>query len=271
MNTRLMSEGSGGRSRWCRAFVLVALVAAIGGAAVANAKTALIDADTVSGSPSQEEQAATAQGYTVTVVSGAIWSGMTQSQFGAYDLLIIGDATCSGASQTAASNAATWAPVVMGTAGGRTQAGNRVLIGTDPVYHDSGYLSSRATIIRDAIKFAGKQPGKTGLYFDASCSGGGGNVVSALTLLSIGSGSWTNDDGPPCGGNVSLIASEPSFGAPDPLTTASLQSWSCSVHESWPTFPTDWSALAVATDTASHPTCGVDPDTLLSACGEATS
>lgn len=41
------------------------------------------------------------------------------------------------------------------------------------------------------------------------------------------------------------------------------------MHESFPTFPTDWSALAVATDTPSHPTCGVDPDTGLEACGEA--
>jgi hypothetical protein len=40
------------------------------------------------------------------------------------------------------------------------------------------------------------------------------------------------------------------------------------VHESFPTFPTDWSPLAVATDTASHPTCGTDVDTHATACGE---
>jgi hypothetical protein len=41
------------------------------------------------------------------------------------------------------------------------------------------------------------------------------------------------------------------------------------VHESFPTFSTDYSALAVATDTPTHPTCGVDPNTGMSACGEA--
>jgi hypothetical protein len=252
-----------------RVGIIAGILGGLIGAGVANAATALIDGATVIGSPSQEEQVAVAQGYTVTVVSGATWASMTQAQFGAYDLLIIGDPSCNNTSQVAAANSATWAPVVMGTAGGRTKAGNRVLIGTDPVYHDSGYLSSRATIIRDGITFAGKQPGTTGLYFDASCSGGSGNVLAALTALSVGSGSWTANDSPPCGGSVSLIAFESSFGPPDTLTTASLQGWGCSVHEAWPTFPTDWSALAVATDTATTPTCGIDPNTGLSACGQA--
>ena len=41
------------------------------------------------------------------------------------------------------------------------------------------------------------------------------------------------------------------------------------MHEAFPTFPSDWSALAVATDTTEKPTCGVDPGTGLNACGEA--
>ncbi|MDT5272206.1 MAG: hypothetical protein QOH49_4392 [Acidobacteriota bacterium] len=229
-------------------------------------RAALIYGPSVSGSPSQEEQAAVAQGYVVTVVNHAQWTAMTQAQFGSYDLLIIGDATCSVAPQNAAVNAAVWAPVVMGTAGGRTLAGNRILIGTDPVFHDGANVNSaRGTIIRTGIDFAGKQPNRTGLYFDASCGGGGGAVLAALTLLSSGSGAWT-DGHPPCTGNVSLIASEPSFAT---LTSASLQNWFCSSHETWPTFPTDWSALAVATDSATQPTCGIDPNTGASACGEA--
>jgi hypothetical protein len=92
-------------------------------------------------------------------------------------------------------------------------------------------------------------------------------VLTALGLLSTGAGAWTaNSTTPPCGGNVSLIASEPSFAT---LTTASLAGWGCSVHETWPTFPTDWNALAVATDTPTTPTCGVDPKTGSSACGQA--
>ncbi len=232
--------------------------------------TALINSATVTGgASSQEALAATAAGYVVTLVTQATWASMTQAQFGAYDLLIIGDPQCGSTPATAAANSATWAPVVMGTAGGRTLAGNRIVIGTDPVFHDGGsYTSSRATIIRDGIKFAGKQPGRTGLYFCASCAGGTGNILTALTRLSSGSGTWTATS-PPCGGAASLIASEPAFGAPDILTSASLQGWGCSVHEAWSTFPTDWNALAVATDTATKPTCGVDPNSGLSACGQA--
>lgn len=236
-------------------------------------RTALINDSTVTGGAnSPEAQAAAAQGFAVTVVTDSQWQAMSQAQFASYDLLILGDPTCK-STANAAANAAVWAPVVMGTAGGRTLAGNRVLIGTDPVYHvtfgnpdPGGVNSPRGTIIRTGIAFAGKQPGRTGLYFDTSCSGPHPTILAALNLLSTGTGAWTNGAAPPCGGSVSLIASEPSFAT---LTTASLQGWSCSVHETWPTFRSDWSALAVATDTTTKPTCGVDPNTGASACGQA--
>ena len=41
------------------------------------------------------------------------------------------------------------------------------------------------------------------------------------------------------------------------------------MHASFPTGPSEWSALAVATDTACRRSCGVDANTGLSACGEA--
>ncbi|MEO8625836.1 MAG: hypothetical protein ABI452_03975, partial [Candidatus Limnocylindrales bacterium] len=240
--------------------------------AAAPAK-ALINGDTVSGSPSQEEAIATAAGFDVTVVDDATWGAMTAGQFGTYDLLIAGDPFCGGLPPGLVSSASVYGPVVLGLAGGRTTAGNRVEVGTDPVLHDGGDYTSpdaRGTIIREGIAYAGSQPGTTGMYFDATCGanyeGQSAETLAILEALSAGAGSWTINADPPCGGSVSLIASHPSFGD---LSTASLQGWGCSVHESFPTFPSDWSALAVATDTASHPTCGVDPDTSLEACGEA--
>jgi HYR domain len=240
-------------------------------APAAQAKTALINAATVILSPSVEEQFATAQGYTVTVVSDAVWGAMTAAQFGSYDLLIAGDPDCGTLPPGLVASASVFGPVVLGTAGGRTLAGNRVVVGTDPVLHSGANVSSpRAIVINDGIAFAGKQPGRTGFYFDTTCAanyyGQSAETLSILAAISAGAGSWTIDAFPPCGGSVSLIASEPSFAT---LTTADLEGWSCSVHESFPTFPTDFSALAVATDTTSHPTCGVDPNTGLSACGEA--
>jgi hypothetical protein len=255
---------------WCgRLLALLSLcLAGFAFAPAAFARSALIDGDSVSGGASSPEaQAAAAQGFAVVVVSGATWDAMTAAQFGAYDLLICGDPSCGGLRPSVTANSAVWAPVVMGTAGGRTRAGNRIVVGTDPVLHGATATNVRGTIIRTGIAFAGKQPGTTGLYFCTSCDYSSHvATLATLSLLSTGTGTWTESNNAPCGGSVSLIAAEPSFTA---LTTASLQGWGCSVHETFPTFPTDWSALAVATDTATKPTCGVDPNTGLSACGQA--
>jgi hypothetical protein len=250
---------------------------AVGSVAVSSASAlpkALIDEATVSGgAESQEGKIATAKGFEVVVVSDETWGKMTQAEFGQYQVLIAGDPPCGDLPPGLVESAPVYGPVVLGTAGGRTAAGNRILVGTDPVLHDFGDYTSpgaRGTIIRDGIGFASNQAGKTGMYFDSTCAanyyGQSAETLAILEQLKAGSGTWTIDAVPPCGGNVSLIASNPSF---SDLTTESLQGWSCSVHESFPTFPTDWSALAVATDTESHPTCGVDPNTKESACGEA--
>lgn len=252
--------------------LLVAGSLSMGSASGASRK-ALIDGDTVSGSPSQEEAIATTQGYAVTVVDDATWGSYTAADFGQYDLLIAGDPTCGELPPGLVSTASAYGSVVLGSAGGRTTVGNRIVVGTDPVFHDGGDYTSpgaRGTIIREGIGYAGSQLGATGMYFDASCGapdfGQSAETLAIVDALSLGSGVWTIDAAPPCGGSVSLIASNPSF---TDLTTASLEGWGCSVHESFPTFRSDWSALAVATDTTSHPTCGVDPGTGASACGEA--
>jgi uncharacterized repeat protein (TIGR02543 family) len=256
----------------CLAVICTSAGVLLGGATAAQAAApkALINASTVVGSPSQEEQIATALGFAVTVVNDATWGTLTAADFGQYDLLIAGDPACGGLPPGLVSSAPVYGPVVLGLAGGRTLAGNRIVVGTDPVFHDGGDFTSpgaRGTIIREGIAFASSQPGRTGMYFDATCSDDF-QVAATLTILGALSagGGWTVDGTPPCGGSVSLIASNPSFGD---LTTASLQGWGCSVHEAFPTFPTDWSALAVATDTVTKPTCGVDPGTGLNACGEA--
>jgi PKD repeat protein len=251
----------------------IGLVVALtsGPTAVGATRTALINDSTVSGGyGSEEAQFATAQGYSVTIVSDADWATMTAADFGKYDVLIAGDPTCGSLPPGLVASAPVWGPVVLGTAGGRTKAGNRTIVGTDPVFHSGSISSNRAKIINDGIAYAGLQPGTTGMYLDTTCAANYYNQSAETLLLvqaiSAGVGPWTLDADPPCGGSVSLIASNPAFAD---LTTADLQGWGCSVHESFPTFPSDWSALAVATDTATHPTCGVDPNTGASACGEA--
>jgi hypothetical protein len=236
-------------------------------AAHAATPSALINGDTVTGGTTSVEAGfATADGFAVTVVSGAAWDAMTATDFSKYQVLIAGDPTCNMLATSFTSNAGTWAPVVMGTSI-NTHSGNRILIGTDPVFHRGGHPGADH-LIKDGIAFAGALPGRTGLYFDASCfdATGGATTVATLAKLSTGAGAWTENGRPPCGGSVSLIASNPAF---SDLTTSDLRGWGCSVHETWPTFQNDWNALAVATDTASHPTCGTDPNTGTTACGEA--
>jgi hypothetical protein len=123
------------------------------------------------------------------------------------------------------------------------------------------------------MAFAGKQLGRTGMYLDVTCAANYfSQSADTLTLVNAisspaATGTWTIDADPPCGGAVSLIASVP--GSFPTLATTDIQDWGCSVHEAFPTFTSDFAALAVATDTTEHPTCGVDPGTNLSACGEA--
>ncbi len=118
------------------AIVMAALSFLQAPVAQAAAPKALINGDTVSGSPSAEETAAVSAGFAVTVVSGATWSAMTAAQFASYQVLIAGDPACSTLSTSFTGNAATWAPVVMGKSV-NSQVDNRILIGTDPVFHFS--------------------------------------------------------------------------------------------------------------------------------------
>jgi hypothetical protein len=68
----------------CLAVICTSGGVLLGGATAAHAAApkALINANTVVGSPSQEEQIATALGFAVTLVSDATWSTLTAADFG---------------------------------------------------------------------------------------------------------------------------------------------------------------------------------------------
>jgi hypothetical protein len=154
-------------------------------------------------------------------------------------------------------------------------------------------------LVQDGITYAGGVSGATGVYFDTSCTdieepvpafttlngapavtppqqeveGPDGrdktDVLDHLTTVSTPE-PWTEDSSPPCGGSVAQVASNPVFDSgPTQLLDSNIEGWSCSVHVTFPQFPADWHALAVATDAATHPTCGTDPETGEPACGEA--
>ena len=251
------------------------------------AKSALINGDSVttddgimkSGKPiSLEQYAAERAGFKVTVVTGTQWTAMTRAQFAKYQLLIVGDPDCSDLPTSVTGNSSVWAPLVMGKSSLNKKVGNRTLVGTDPEDHyidgDGGasptdptkpFTAGAEHLVESGIRFAGAVAGATGMYFDTSCDDNGA-LISTVNKLSAAGTGFSENTSPPCGGNVQLIAANPAFSA---LTDADIQGWQCSVHITFPTYPVDWQPLAVATDTNTHPTCGTDPITKTTACGEA--
>jgi hypothetical protein len=195
---------------------------------------------------SLEEYEAVQDGFVPTVVDGTTWDSMTASQFAQYQVVIIGDPTCdySGNQFAAAvANASTWEPVVMGS------GGNKVLIGTDPVYHwyfGSGPNADR--LVGQGIAYAGAVAGATGAYVDLSCTYSTSSTDTPVPLLdglsTHGPGSFTVG-GAPCAGSIALVAAT---GPTNGLSDSDLSNWSCSVHEFFDHFPADYTPLALATD-----------------------
>ena len=250
-------------------------------------KSALINGDTVTddvgitegGKPiSLEEYAAHKAGFTTTIVTGAQWTAMKASDFAKYQLLIIGDPDCSTMPTSATSTSDVWSKAVMGTSGLNPTVGNRTLIGTDPEFHyingggnakpsdpSNPSTSGAEQLVQAGIVFAGGVAGGTGAYFDTSCEDNG-QIQATLNRLSSRATGFTLDTDPPCGGRVAQIATTAAFSS---VQDSDVVDWGCSVHISFPTYPTDWQPLIVATDTATHPTCGTDPSTGTRECGEA--
>ena len=252
------------------ALAVAALIGAITpGTATAGTPQALILGSTVSGgSSSLEAQGATNDGFAVTVVSDATWGSMTAADFAKYQVLIIGDPTCGDTTDGAAlANKSVWQGVVM------SSGGNRVIIGTDPTYHNGestggGHTAKGAELEQNGIAYAGAVAGATGAYVDISCSSSSDGAPDYPFLDGL---STHNAPGafqasvPPCEGNIAIVAqSGPTTGLHD----ADLSNWSCSVHQSFSAWPSDFTPLAIATDAPTQPYCANDVDTGALACGQ---
>jgi hypothetical protein len=234
-------------------------------------KALVLDSSVSGGAGSSEATRAASLGFTVTVVDDATWGAMTATQFSDYQLIIVGDPTCSSLPAVVSENAQALSDAVMDRVGSNTHAGNRILIGTDPQFHNG---QGGGELIDAGIDFAGVQEGASGLYLTFTCvdpdyDGNGvpdGQDLLLPKLTIDATPGWTQNQGPPCGGEVSLISNADQFSS---LTTSDIAGWGCSVHETFPTFPSDWNPLAIATDTPTAPTCGTDVETGDPECGEA--
>jgi hypothetical protein len=239
--------------------------------AVTGHKALILNSSVSGGASSSEATNAIGNGFTVDVVDDATWGAMTAAQFADYQLIVVGDPTCGVLPPVVSQNATALADAVMARGGGNTEVGRRILIGTDPQFH-FGQGGNR--LIETGIDFAGAIDGASNLYLDFTCrdvdfdaNGVPDGQDKLLPLLTIDpTATWTQNQTPPCGGDVSLISNAAQFAT---LTSSELRGWGCSVHETFPTFPIDWLALAIATDTSTAPTCGTDVDTGAARCGEA--
>ena len=104
--------------------LVVAMFLLIGlrGAQAETGMKALILGSTVSGgASSREATSAAGNGFTVTVVDNATWGAMTTAQFSDYQLIIIGDPTCSTLPPVVSQNAAALADAVMDRGASRTR------------------------------------------------------------------------------------------------------------------------------------------------------
>jgi hypothetical protein len=244
-------------------------MAAVSSPAHAAADQVLILGSTVSGGASSlEAQEVSAQGFSPVVVDDSTWEGMTKAQFAAYRAIVIGDPTCGNYDDTSHLTAALSNP---GTWGGAVN-GNVLIIGTDPVYHSGGTLTSGpGKLIAHGIDFALAQSGKTGAYIDLSCAYGDVSPNTPVTLLDgLRSGGFTVDGttSSVCYNDAHIVATHPALAG---LTDADLSNWGCSVHESFDTWPADYTVLAMArnfgsTFTASDGTIG-EPYILASGAG----
>ena len=119
------------------ALAMALLLFGLNGARAETGMKALILSTSVSGgAASVEATEATNNGFAVTLVDDATWGAMTTAQFSDYQLIIIGDPTCSSLRPVVSQNAQALADAVMnrGTST-NTKVGNRLLIGTDPRFH----------------------------------------------------------------------------------------------------------------------------------------
>jgi uncharacterized repeat protein (TIGR01451 family) len=217
------------------AVVLLSLAATLGAVqaqAAKNGKVLILGSTVSGGASSQEAQAAAAIGLGADVVTDAEWAVMTTAQFAAYQALILGDRTCIGlgtGAATATANGAVWGPAV---------DGNVITLGTDEVYHSS---QGGHQVTTNSVAFAADAAGKTGMMVSLSCYYHDTAPHTPVGVLAP-FGSFTVT-GVGCYNNAHIVATHPALTS---LTDGSLSGWSCSVHEAFDSFPTNFLPLVIA-------------------------
>jgi RHS repeat-associated protein len=178
----------------------------------------------------------------VVVDTGTTWDSLTESNFASYSAIILGDPSCgtsaSSAIGAAVSDASTWSPAI---------TGNVIVAGNAPVAAENGANPTGPNqFTDDAVSYAlAGGSSKTGLYVSLSCyyaassSGTSVPVLGSLGTFTVGGGIGCSDSGTV---NMPVEDGVPSFHG---LTQSALLGWSCSVDETFDSWPSGYHVLAV--------------------------
>lgn len=160
---------------------------------------------------------------------------MTTAQFASYDAIVLGDPYCDPNEDITFLNASkqNWTPAV---------TGNIILIGSDPSFHSSNGVVGATTFIDDALSFVVSGP-TTGLYFALACLYEYQNPYVTVDSLS-GFGTFAvvgvaNDQY----NDIHVVASSIALNG---LSDTDLSNWYYSVHNTFISYPADFTALAIA-------------------------
>ena len=196
-----------------------------------NGNSVLILGSTVTGGASSVEASrATALGYTVVVDTDAAWLLRTTADFATFRAIILGDPTCGSVAPPAAvTNRTVWSPAI---------TGNIVAVGTDPTFHQG---QGGAQVAESGIAFAAAEDGDTGAYITLSCYYHGFPPNTPVPLLDQ-FGTFTVT-GVGCYNDAHIVAVHDALAG---LSDASLSNWSCSVHEAFDSYPSNFLPLVIA-------------------------
>src|ERR1700693_6182208 len=229
----------------------LAMVAGLGGS-VKPAKAAVADLLILSttitkpafdGNPlSVEEQEAATLGLSVNIVTPVQWAAMTTADFASYKAIVLGDPTC------VSNDSGLAAPVANGAVWGPAVDGNIEVLGTDPTFHTEVGVPGARQVVHSGLNFAASSgTGKTGAYVALSCyynniTPGILSPVPVLNAFETVPGQFVAAS-VGCYNDSHIVATSAALSG---LTDADLSNWSCSVHEAFNTWASDFAVLAIA-------------------------
>jgi hypothetical protein len=187
----------------------------------------------------------------VEIDDAAAWGAKTQTQFATYRAIVLGDADCPNetagavgdAPVTAAkTNISVWGPVITGPV---------AVVGTDPEFHYINGVGSvpttAAQLTQNAIALAASSSGNPGAYICLSCYY---ETVTSSTTVDVLApfGNFTvlanGDTTAHCNSSSTIVdTSNALVTSPNVLSSAGLSGWSCSAHEGFDSFPSNFSKV----------------------------